>query len=61
VIAGITAAASGDLETLQRLETRGLKINAGDYDQRTPLHLAAANGHLHVVKYLIAHKANVNI
>ena len=27
---------------------------------RTPLHLAALNGHLLVVKYLVKHKANIN-
>ena len=26
-----------------------------DYDQRTPLHLAAAAGHLHVVSTLVRH------
>lgn len=32
VIAGITAAASGDLESILRLHVRGLDLNIGDYD-----------------------------
>jgi glutaminase len=49
VIAGINASSSGDIETFSRLLTKGLQINAGDYDKRTPMHLAAANGHLDMV------------
>jgi len=30
-------------------------------DQATPLHIAAHNGHLEVVKLLMAHKADVNV
>ena len=29
-------------------------MDEGDYDQRTPLHLASAFGHLDIVKYLIS-------
>lgn len=55
VIAAISAAASGDLETLMRLHVKGLDINQGDYDQRRPLHLAAQAGHIEIVKYLVEH------
>lgn len=34
-------------------------MNRGDYDRRTPLHLAASTGQLKVVKFLIE-KANVD-
>jgi len=28
-------------------------FSVGDYDARTPLHLAASNGHLGAVRYLV--------
>ena len=37
-----------------------ININMGDYDGRTPLHLAASGGHLDVVKLLCRNGANVN-
>jgi hypothetical protein len=60
VIAGITAAASGDLESLYRLAVKGLNINDSDYDRRTPLHLAAQAGHMEVVHYLVEQGADIN-
>jgi hypothetical protein len=36
-------------------------INKGDYDKRTPLHLASSEGHYDVVEYLCKHGANVNV
>jgi hypothetical protein len=36
-------------------------INAGDYDKRTALHVAASQGHAHVVEFLCLKGANVNI
>jgi len=60
VIASCTSAASGDLETIIRLHVQGLDINSGDYDKRTPLHLAAAAGHMDIVKYLVDNGAEVN-
>ena len=60
VIAGITAAASGDLESLTRLVVKGLNINDTDYDKRTPLHLAAQAGHIDIVQYLVERGSNIN-
>jgi len=36
-------------------------LNSYDYDGRTALHLAASEGHLEIVKYLMSHGANANI
>ena len=60
MIAGINAAASGDLETISRLIVKGLNINDADYDGRTPLHLACQAGHAEVVQFLLENGANVN-
>lgn len=46
----IFAAARGVLETLKRLVASGQSLGIEDYDKRTPLHLACAEGHAHVVK-----------
>ena len=35
-------------------------VNFRDYDRRTALHVAASEGHLDVVKYLVRLGANVN-
>ena len=37
-----------------------LDINAGDYDGRTALHLAAAEGHAEIVQYLIEQNAKLH-
>ena len=34
---------------------RGVNLCKGDYDFRTPLHLAASNGHVNTCQYLIEH------
>lgn len=56
------AAANGDLITIKKIleENKGLDINSGDYDYRTPLHLAAAEGKLETVKFLIEKGAKIN-
>jgi len=47
-------AAKGDIEHLRALLNRhSLDVNKGDYDLRTGLHLAAAEGQLHIVKMLV--------
>lgn len=60
VIAACTSSASGDLETIMRLHVQGLDLNSGDYDRRTPLHLASAAGHMDIVKYLVENGAEAS-
>jgi len=52
----LEAAANGDLKSIITLVKRGGDCSGHDYDQRTPLHLAAAAGHLPMLRYLIAQK-----
>lgn len=40
---------SGDLQLLRRLLEAGYRADAADYDKRTPLHVAAAQGNLAAV------------
>ncbi|KAM9842808.1 60 kDa lysophospholipase [Aulostomus maculatus] len=48
------AAKSGDMEALKALQDMGSNLSLGDYDRRTPLHIAASEGHLQVVEYLLS-------
>ncbi|XP_066847127.1 ankyrin repeat domain-containing protein 26 isoform X10 [Anser cygnoides] len=54
------AAAGGDLaQVRQGLKKHG--IDERDKAQRTPLHLACANGHVDVVTYLVENKCKLNL
>eukprot|EP00128_Syssomonas_multiformis_P007905 Colp12_sorted_trinity150504_noHs@18014 len=50
-----------NLDELRKLVDSGVDVNRGDYDARTALHLAAAEGHTEIVAYLISAGANVNV
>ena len=56
----IWAASANDVWTLRQLYEAGFNFNLGDYDHRTPLHIAAAEGHLEAAQFLIDHEAQVN-
>src|SRR5690606_31506153 len=47
------AASQGDLREIQTLMAQGVPADIANFDQRTPLHLAAAEGHYKVVEYLL--------
>lgn len=60
IIAACSAASCGHLKILQRLYQIGISMDDGDYDKRTPLHIAASAGHLEVVKFLLSVGVKVN-
>ena len=47
------ASANGDLVYLRRAFMNDVDMDISDYDGRTPAHLAAAEGHLDCVKFLL--------
>ena len=53
-----SAASTDDVEQLRRLVENKADVNKGDYDNRTPLHLAAAEGHDKAAEYLLDQKAD---
>uniref|UniRef100_A0AAR2L6A9 glutaminase n=1 Tax=Pygocentrus nattereri TaxID=42514 RepID=A0AAR2L6A9_PYGNA len=49
----LLAAYRGDLHSLRRYFLSGADVNAVDYDGRCALHVAASEGHLEVIKFLM--------
>ncbi len=50
----VLAASLGDVAKIEELVNEGIaQANGGDYDSRTPIHLAAATGRLDAVKFLV--------
>ena len=54
------ASGSGDLDRVRHLIKSNSDPSRGDYDRRTPLHIAAANGHAKVVEFLLHKGSHVN-
>ncbi len=55
------AAQAGALSTLQRYKMNGMDLSVSNYDGRSPLHVAAAEGHYHVIEMLLeCPKCSVN-
>lgn len=55
----IYAASIGDINELKRLVAHNHDLNRADYDGRTPLHLAAAEGQIETVQYLVKQQVEV--
>jgi ankyrin repeat protein len=45
---------------LELLIKKGINVNEGDYDKRTPLHVASAGNQIEAVKLLLEHGADIN-
>ena len=54
------AASHGDVKALVSQLHAGINLYEGDYDSRTALHLAAAEHHPEVVRFLIEHAPNAD-
>jgi ankyrin repeat protein len=54
------ASSKGDISQVKRLIENGVNPSSGDYDKRTALHIAAAEGQDKVVEYLLSAKAHAN-
>jgi len=55
------AAARNDKTGIRQLIAKGVPVHAGNFDSRTALHLAAAEGNLEIVKLLINYKHPINV
>ena len=55
IIEMLWAAKENDIIGVQRLVAKGIPVDVKDSDNRTPLHLASAEGHLDLVKYFVSH------
>lgn len=53
VINLLFAAYTGDVSTLRRFALSSMDMEQRDYDSRTALHVAAAEGHIEVVRFLL--------
>ena len=53
----INACSDNNLEIVKKISKK-ISVNISDYDKRTPLHLASAEGNLEIVKFLIENGCN---
>ena len=57
----LSAAAKGDLSTVQSLLAAGANVDARDSDGRTPFLLSLWNGNLEIAKAIVAKKADLSV
>ena len=57
----INSAAKGDIETIMKIKDHGFDFNKGDYDNRTPLHLAVNEGNIEIVNFLLEQNVEKNV
>ena len=55
------AASNEQPEIVEYLANKGANVNAMSTDHWCPLHNAAANGDIQIVRLLIAHKVDINL
>ncbi|KAL0428906.1 UNVERIFIED_CONTAM: (-)-isopiperitenone reductase [Sesamum radiatum] len=56
----LEAARYDDIDDVKSIASTGVSLDSEDSQGRTALHMASANGHVHIVDYLINNGANVN-
>jgi ankyrin repeat protein len=56
----LEAARYNDIDDLRTLASDGLSLHSRDSQGRTALHMAAANGHMTIVEYLISEGVDIN-
>lgn len=56
-----SAAGRGMLPQMREMLVAGVSPSVADYDKRTPLHLACAEGHLDVAEFLVSKGADLDV
>ncbi|KAL6077553.1 Amidinotransferase [Balamuthia mandrillaris] len=59
-VEAVRAASEGDIQKLATLLEKGVDLDRGDPDQRTPLHSAASKGHVDVIEFLLDQGVNLD-